>query len=222
MDVSRGTVEELVTMMKVTWVSSWKNIRSVFISNPDDSNKKTVIFKPLCTFSISQYGHQWYHCPNTSSKSAALLFLTPFQLLLGGLLGEGEPCQLALHPWLTHKQWNSCPWMVKKPWQLWLWLPCTFSVALFYLLVKQFDHPLGRLLWELQILWRVAWTVLLDTSWAWVKFLTLSHGSFSTSAVGISDRSLCAEVPRICQRRFPLLCLLMITKICFLVKALSP
>jgi hypothetical protein len=48
-------------------------------------------------------------------------------------------------------------------------------------LVKQFDYQPGRLLESGRSLWRVAWTVLADTSWPWASSMTLSWRSFSTS-----------------------------------------
>ncbi len=49
-------------------------------------------------------------------------------------------------------------------------------------LVKQFDRQPGRLRESGRSLWRVAWTVLADTSWSWASFMTLSWRSFSISA----------------------------------------
>ncbi len=72
--------------------------------------------------------------------------------------------------------------MVKKPQRSLLWLPVMFWITPFHLLVKRFDHPSGRLLESCRSLWRMAWTILADTSWAWASFMTLSWRSFSTSS----------------------------------------
>ncbi len=102
------------------------------------------------------------------------------------------------------------------------WLTGISGSLLLHLLVKQFYHSAGRLPESSRSLWRVAWTVLADTSWAWVSFMTVSRRSFSTLAAiwqwtpsqwDFSDLPLPLPVL--------LLCLLMIANSCILVKALS-
>ncbi len=48
-------------------------------------------------------------------------------------------------------------------------------------LVKQCDCSPGRLLESGRSWWRVAWTILANTTWSWASFMTLSCQSFSTS-----------------------------------------
>ncbi len=61
-------------------------------------------------------------------------------------------------------------------------VPAHSGLLLLHLLVKQFDRSAGQLPESGRSLWRVAWTVLADTSWAWVSFMTISRHSFSTFA----------------------------------------
>ncbi len=105
---------------------------------------------------------------------------TPISALLAGLLTGNEAGQLALCPQPTHKQWELCLRLSKS---------CSRHVfsrlahpesLILHLQVKPFGHPLGQLLWELQVLIRVAWTILADTAWASASFLTLTCQSFST------------------------------------------
>jgi hypothetical protein len=85
-------------------------------------------------------------------------------------------------PQPTHQQWERYPRWSKS------WgnhrcdcLACS-GLLLLHLLIQQFDRSAGQLPESSRSLWRVAWTVLADTSWAWASFLTLSRQSFSTSA----------------------------------------
>ncbi len=66
-------------------------------------------------------------------------------------------------------------------------LACSGSLLL-HLPVKQFDCSAGRLPGSGRFLWRVPWTVLADTLWAWSSFMTLSWQSFSTlTAISAMD-----------------------------------
>ncbi len=105
----------------------------------------------------------------------------PLQLLLKGLLGEGEAGYLALHPQLTHKQWECCKRLSRSGSNHHHCFLTHTHCLLLHLLIKPFGHQLGWLLRELQILMKAAWIILAYVSWAWASFLTISHQSFSTS-----------------------------------------
>ncbi len=98
-------------------------------------------------------------------------------------------------------------------------LSCT-DLLFLHLLLKQFGYPPGSLFWELQVLMRVAWTVL-DTPW--VDFLIFSHRSFSTLAGILAMEAFVMRffsgLPLPCQ--FSLLRLLITAFFCVLFKALS-
>ncbi len=157
--------------------------------------------------------------PEHLGNLCTMQFLAPpVQLLLGGLLGEGEASQLLLHPSPTHQQWEHC-----LRWSRICGDHLTDShLLLLHLLVRQIGHPSEKSLGALQVLWRVVRIILVDMQWAWTSFLALSRQSFSTS-VAISTIKSCIEVLLIHRhhRLFPLLCLLIIAYICILVKAYS-
>ncbi len=69
------------------------------------------------------------------------------------------------------------------------------------LLVNQFDSSPGWLLESCRSLWRVLWTVLVDTSWALASFMTLSCWSFSTLAAILAMKTF-GEISLIRCRRF--------------------
>ncbi len=149
--------------------------------------------RPFCIFSFSQYSRQrsWHNFCSTiitaeapQQSSPPCIFHTPLLLLLGGLLGKADASHLALRPLLTHSlAVRMLSKVVKKPQWSSLWSPCMCSQSLLlHLLVKQFDRLPGQLFESGRSLWRVAWTVLADISWAWASFMTLSFWSFCTSA----------------------------------------
>ncbi len=120
--------------------------------------------------------------PSTTVKFAT----TPFFVPLPAPSGRppdwdwGQP--LAFHPQPTHQQWECCTrW--PKSWgnHHGDWLGLSGSLLL-HLPVKQFDHSAGRLPESSRSLWRVAWTVLSDTAWAWASLMTVPRWSFSTLA----------------------------------------
>ncbi len=92
-------------------------IRGVFTSNPHDLNKrKTVIVRAISIFSFYLTGRRGSYRISPSVfiiagapwRSPPRHFSHPLQLLLGGLLGEDEACQLSLHPQRTHQHWERC------------------------------------------------------------------------------------------------------------------
>ncbi len=91
------------------------------------------------------------------------------------------PCFLP--PADTHQHWELCPRWSKSCGSHRCDCLAHSGSLLLLLLVKQFDRSAGRLPESGRSLWRVAWTVLTDKSWAWASFMTLSWQSFSTSAV---------------------------------------
>ncbi len=108
---------------------------------------------------------------------------TPIPALLRGLLSKNGASQFALCPLPSHKQWERCLRLSKNRGRHHFGRFSRPESLLLHLQGKLFSHPPGQLLWELQVLMRVAWTILADTSWAWASFLTLSGQSFSSSAV---------------------------------------
>ncbi len=106
----------------------------------------------------------------------------PLQLLLGGLPGEAEANQLALCPQPMHQQWEGCPRWTKSRGKHRRDCLTQSQSLLHRLLVKQFDCPPGWLFEICRSLWKVAWTILADTAWAYASFMTLSYQSISTLA----------------------------------------
>jgi hypothetical protein len=147
----------------------------------------------------------------------------PLQLLLGGLLGEGEAGQLALHPWLFHQQWDGCLRLSKNSSDyLYKRLACPDSLLL-HLLVKQFDCPPSQLLWELQILVKSGMNRFMGNVIGLSELSDALPPVILSFSGNIGDGTLCIEVPLIypCCRRFPLFRLLIIAYIFILIKALS-
>jgi hypothetical protein len=170
--------------------------------------------------------YSYYGAPRQSSLPRH--FSYPLQLLLGGLLIEAEAGllieaeagHLTLRPRPTSQQWERCSRWPKS----WGDNHCDrlsrFGSLFLHLLVKQFDNPPGRLVESGRSLWRVTWTVLANTLWAWAGFMTLSHSPLrrqyqrlTPSQWDFSDPSPPSPVL--------LLLLLIIAYSCNLVKALS-
>ncbi len=106
---------------------------------------------------------------------------TPIPALLGGHLSENEAGQLVLRPWPPLKEWECCLRLLKNHGRHRFGRLTCPELPLLHLQGKPFFHPPGRLLWELAVLMRAAYTILADTSWAWESFLTFSCQSFSNS-----------------------------------------
>ncbi len=116
-------------------------------------------------------------------RSPVQHFSYPLLLLLGGLLIEAEAGEIPFRPWAIHQQWERCPrWLKSHSDHRWDHLSRS-GLLLLCSLVKQFDRQPGWLLENDKLLWRVALTVLADTSWSWASFMTLSLRLFSISAV---------------------------------------
>ncbi len=145
----------------------------------------------FCSALATAGAPQW-HLP-------AYHFSYPLQLIQGGLLIESDAGLLAFCPRPTHQHWGHCPrWSKSFGGHRCDHLANSGSLLL-HLLVKKFERSAVRLPESGRSLWRVAWTVLTDASWAWASFMTLSRRSFSTSAaISVMDT---VAVKFLCRRR---------------------
>ncbi len=94
-----------------------------------------------------------------------------------------RPASSFCTPQLTHRNWKCC--------QRWSWSSAVYhnrcfahlDSLLLHLIVNYFNHLPANIFESCRSLWRVAWTIFVDMSWAWARFMTLSCRSFTTLAV---------------------------------------
>ncbi len=153
--------------------------------------------------------------------NSAISHPPPLQLLLGGLLGEGEASQLLLCLLLTHKKWGRCLRWCKICGDHRRNRLTHIHTLLLHLLVHQNGHPPSQSLRELQILRRVAKIVIVDTPWTWASL----HGTLLPIILHFSgnfgDLNFSFEEPLIHAACFPSFALKRSLKINILIKALS-
>ncbi len=132
---------------------------------------------------VDMFSQRPHYRWSTLATFTATPFFVPLHLLLGGLLIEAEAGKITLCPWPTHQQWECCPrWLKSHGNHRWDRLSHSGSLLL-RSLVKQCDCSPGRLLESGRSWWRMAWTILANTTRSWASFMTLSWQSFSTSEV---------------------------------------
>jgi hypothetical protein len=129
------------------------------------------------------FSQRWFYCQSASAKFAASLFFVPPRAPSGrpSHWGWGQPARSS--PPADTSTIKTLSKMVKSQGEHRYDLLTSSGLLLLCLLLKQSDRSPGRLLASFRSLWRVTWTILADTSWAWANFMTLSRWSISTSAV---------------------------------------